>query len=397
MEDFWASATGSNNLALSMVPIRVLQQLQQYGNNSNATADSAPIQFSSNLTKATNIVLLVAVGLAMLLSLMGITFLFSLLADLYAQRTGFLSQQQLLQGDQHNNHGQQPSIAQQAKLHGLTLNERKAILEELFKTATYVYHSDELDGDIELGDVSLRKDGSQNPGTTNDVADKAVALVDENELQSEEIAPEYKEGLPLSDDQNANGAVKDLGEEDEMGERPDRRHRSTSQEFVVQGDFDEDVDTDRQCCICLSAYEPGDVLLAGLQCSHRFHTGCCQQWLLKHDHCPYCRSEMMTADTLRNVARAVLGLDRVEELTRSNTATTDLLPAENVAVAPQEHLNAIQTPLGENRAPVIVSEEPIIATVSDEASVGLGVSEPNIVEEDVESTTIINMDQENKN
>ncbi|XP_059162624.1 uncharacterized protein LOC131946010 [Physella acuta] len=46
-----------------------------------------------------------------------------------------------------------------------------------------------------------------------------------------------------------------------------------------------------QCNICLTEYEEGEEL-RNLPCSHEFHSGCVDQWLLTNRTCPVCRSEV---------------------------------------------------------------------------------------------------------
>jgi hypothetical protein len=55
--------------------------------------------------------------------------------------------------------------------------------------------------------------------------------------------------------------------------------------------------SDATCAICLSAYEPGNVLRT-LPCDHHFHMPCCDTWLEKQNSCPMCRKslEQSTAD-----------------------------------------------------------------------------------------------------
>jgi hypothetical protein len=56
------------------------------------------------------------------------------------------------------------------------------------------------------------------------------------------------------------------------------------------------------------------MVLTGTSCNHLFHRRCAFEWLSKHDHCPYCRKEMVTADEMRTAAEELLGQDRVLEM-----------------------------------------------------------------------------------
>lgn len=67
-------------------------------------------------------------------------------------------------------------------------------------------------------------------------------------------------------------------------------------------------------CFFLDFVEDGEVVLSGTSCNHLFHKSCAFEWLSKHDHCPYCRKEMMTADEMRETAQELLGEERVLEM-----------------------------------------------------------------------------------
>jgi hypothetical protein len=73
----------------------------------------------------------------------------------------------------------------------------------------------------------------------------------------------------------------------------------------------DDVHHETTCAICLNEYEQGDLVLSGTSCSHLFHKSCVYEWLLKHDHCPYCRKEMVTPQQMKQTAEQVLGQERV--------------------------------------------------------------------------------------
>eukprot|EP00568_Trieres_chinensis_P018424 CAMPEP_0183329084 /NCGR_PEP_ID=MMETSP0160_2-20130417/84612_1 /TAXON_ID=2839 ORGANISM="Odontella Sinensis, Strain Grunow 1884" /NCGR_SAMPLE_ID=MMETSP0160_2 /ASSEMBLY_ACC=CAM_ASM_000250 /LENGTH=153 /DNA_ID=CAMNT_0025497263 /DNA_START=160 /DNA_END=621 /DNA_ORIENTATION=- len=49
------------------------------------------------------------------------------------------------------------------------------------------------------------------------------------------------------------------------------------------------------CSICLDPYEPGETVCWSLaeECNHIFHEDCIVEWLIKHDNCPMCRSNML--------------------------------------------------------------------------------------------------------
>lgn len=58
----------------------------------------------------------------------------------------------------------------------------------------------------------------------------------------------------------------------------------------------------------------GDTVVSGTSCSHLFHKTCAFEWLQKHDHCPYCRKEMMTPNEMLATANEILGESRVLEM-----------------------------------------------------------------------------------
>jgi hypothetical protein len=79
----------------------------------------------------------------------------------------------------------------------------------------------------------------------------------------------------------------------------------------------DETDLEHTCAICLREYTYGDTVVSGTGCSHLFHYECVMPWLEKHDHCPYCRNEMMTAVQMRSAALQVLGEARVLQMAPS--------------------------------------------------------------------------------
>jgi Ring finger domain len=60
---------------------------------------------------------------------------------------------------------------------------------------------------------------------------------------------------------------------------------------------------------------PGDKVLHGIYCSHIFHVECILQWMEQcHDHCPYCRVEMLSPQDMFLAASQVLTNERMQEL-----------------------------------------------------------------------------------
>ena len=172
------------------------------------------------------------------------------------------------------------SISRQANLWGLQTAERELILQKIFPTMSFEYNANELPTDIPVNrqedghvstpvvptDIEMANMSATTKSVTNDtVADTTVTAVNEGTMGVD---------LPIQDD----------------------------------------TDHYRMCCICLSPYENGVRVMTGVQCQHMFHDACCQQWLLKHDHCPYCRKNMILATDFRNVAIQTLRPDRIAEL-----------------------------------------------------------------------------------
>ncbi|XP_039130063.1 RING-H2 finger protein ATL13-like [Dioscorea cayenensis subsp. rotundata] len=47
------------------------------------------------------------------------------------------------------------------------------------------------------------------------------------------------------------------------------------------------------CAVCLCEFEPDDKLRLLPMCSHAFHLGCIDTWLLSHSTCPLCRTSLL--------------------------------------------------------------------------------------------------------
>ena len=53
-------------------------------------------------------------------------------------------------------------------------------------------------------------------------------------------------------------------------------------------------DYPRECCICMSDFSEGEVIVV-TNCEHVFHKSCCQEWLQQARTCPVCRTDIPTA------------------------------------------------------------------------------------------------------
>ena len=93
-----------------------------------------------------------------------------------------------------------------------------------------------------------------------------------------------------------------------------------------------------QCSICLNPFLDTAVVMTGTQCDHVFHQSCCMEWLYQHDHCPYCRREIVTAMEWHAAAVQVLGQERVEQMGLPHDSFP-VTPAEEpaVVVGPEEN------------------------------------------------------------
>lgn len=53
-------------------------------------------------------------------------------------------------------------------------------------------------------------------------------------------------------------------------------------------------DYPRECCICMSDFSEGEVIVV-TNCEHVFHKRCCQEWLQQARTCPVCRTDLPSA------------------------------------------------------------------------------------------------------
>jgi hypothetical protein len=233
-------------------------------------------------------------GIAVVGGLMVITYVVSLIMDkispstgssvsfaaIAARRAALEAQMQNAPDGEDENRLDRGPLSRKANLWGLHMFERELILKKVFPAMSFDFDVKEISagtgnipegdtcGDIEMSDSLRAKHSNENEPSAADVAN-------EDEQPSA------------------------TGELDEN---------------IVENAMRNVTDHYRMCCICLAPYENGIRVITGAQCKHMFHDTCCQRWLLQHDHCPYCRKEMILPTDFRNAAIAVLGKDRVEEL-----------------------------------------------------------------------------------
>lgn len=248
------------------------------------------------------------------------------------------------------------SLTRKANLLGLRTQERELILQQLFKATTFLYSEEtllkfrawEIKHDKSVGDIEM---GLVKTGKDPDVKDINVVTTDEIQ---DSFAK--KEGSSAKDFMGA-AVLKVKGDSDALALKKcinsDREPKSSeiigalvatestsspvdpssdagtsaaalertgnATKNGILADDVNDADHERMCCICLVPYGKGDIVMTGTQCRHLFHLACCQKWLLKHDHCPYCRKEMMMVTEFRTAAMDVLGEERVAELSMGLT------------------------------------------------------------------------------
>ena len=184
-----------------------------------------------------------------------------------------------------------------AGLEGMKPSERKLVLQQVFRNTTSDYRSG-----IEcakMNDPTEYDDSTENNSTTgNDI-----------ESNVEETAGcGTKTSIRGSFRQSILASFRSLSTVGGIGDW-DCRRSSTGEENAV-------------CSICLLPFEEGCKVTTStdaVHCHHMFHSDCIMEWLSKNDHCPYCRSEMMSSEELFHAAKEVLGRRRVVELTSAHS------------------------------------------------------------------------------
>jgi Ring finger domain len=230
--------------------------------SNSTTSTAAAGQSPDTTTIVKQVFLIIAAGVAM----SSILLLFTYLQLRYCKNCGISSAAQSSAGTLHHPLGggragrRRPavdtSLAAQAKLTGMSCQERSDVLEHLFRP--YIV------------------DGGEGGSPSHDVEKGGET----------QVAPSY------------HTTSRDL------------ESYHNNDDHLWEGD---DLPKDASCSICLSTLRKNGRVLE-TPCKHRFHYKCCQEWLQKRDTCPYCRSDLFTVDQLRSAALEVLGKDRVEHL-----------------------------------------------------------------------------------
>jgi len=92
---------------------------------------------------------------------------------------------------------------------------------------------------------------------------------------------------------------------------------------------DDNTDVEQTCSICLEVFHIGGTVATphNVRCRHTFHRECISKWLLKHDECPCCRSNLLEDKD----CDVLVGEDDTLE---HGLAVFDRLQRESTAVAP---------------------------------------------------------------
>jgi len=217
-----------------------------------------------------DVIVIFLCGVAIVLAFVAITYLVSKLTDICDRRNRLY--------DEHDEIDR-GGLTRKANLWGLRRSERQQILKRIFQSTTHAYSTKNDDnynnkkakgGDIEMEAVSI--------STTSEMKGEAATNTGQKTKGTSSTPP-------ANNNQNESNNV-----------------------------AEQDMDHGRICCICLAEYQDGESVMTGTRCEHLFHTACCQEWLAQHDHCPYCRKEIVLPSEFRATAVTVLGEQRVQAL-----------------------------------------------------------------------------------
>lgn len=160
------------------------------------------------------------------------------------------------------------------------------------------------------------------PNTTDDEGGGATKLLGENENKPVVPAPNDEENPaeaePTKEECESEGQPV---ENSETQCTEDSNTAIETLEMLGEDECLDDASHKTSCAICLNDYAEGDMVLRGKTCEHMFHRTCTMEWLYKHDHCPFCRQEMVTPAEFRETAIELLGEGRVKKLSMRGSAT----------------------------------------------------------------------------
>eukprot|EP00978_Attheya_sp_CCMP212_P044785 scaffold322746_cov59-Attheya_sp.AAC.3 len=171
----------------------------------------------------------------------------------------------------------------------------------------------------EVKETSQLSVENQDSETINEDKDIEAAVVPANETAAE-ATEEYLTEKEPKDETAAEATEEDVTEK----EPKDETAVEATEEDLTEKEPKDDAQHKLICAICIADYEEGEMVATGTTCSHLFHTECLLDWLDKHDACPYCRKDMVTAEEMKSAAEIVLSKGRLIEVARGVPSEEDL-------------------------------------------------------------------------
>jgi len=228
-------------------------------------------------------------------------------------------------------------ISRKARLFGLTLEERKRILDNIFESTSFVYREKDKHNDkpnlnealerasesLDVQDLETPKDTALEVHTQQSEPNRARSATAETTTEERDL----ELGETEEEAQTGRANEPSCTTEDICTGRDIKINKGESDDESIAEGADGDRSccflasdssttdgTDKMCSICLAEYEDQDQVILGAKCRHLFHRECASEWSAKHDLCPYCRAAMITAQQMRLAAKKVLGKKRVQEM-----------------------------------------------------------------------------------
>eukprot|EP00550_Attheya_septentrionalis_P000267 CAMPEP_0198291868 /NCGR_PEP_ID=MMETSP1449-20131203/9236_1 /TAXON_ID=420275 /ORGANISM="Attheya septentrionalis, Strain CCMP2084" /LENGTH=327 /DNA_ID=CAMNT_0043990553 /DNA_START=114 /DNA_END=1097 /DNA_ORIENTATION=- len=262
------------------------------------------------------------------------------------------------------------AIARQAGLLSLSSKERRQILSKLLNSQPFVPKETPNDGECDphqsksdntSDSQSVQDDSDLEMGTLDHVSESTMDDVDEvkpniptkgteeDEVkETSQLSVENQDSETINEDKDieaavlpANETAAEATEEDVTENEPkDETAVEAKEEDLTEKEPKDDAQHKLICAICIADYEEGEMVATGTTCSHLFHTECLLDWLDKHDACPYCRKDMMTAEEMKSAAEIVLSKGRLAEVARGVPSEEDLAV---LAAEVRQTNNATQT------------------------------------------------------
>lgn len=254
-------------------------------------------------------------GIAIIVGLIILVYALVVLFDRYCgcgRCVGSHHDEEFFQEDIQANESQPTAVEYKARLWGLTTQERRKLLKQVFASHASQYRyaahsplSDELSKAPTQESLSVASHDNCNRGANdlegwkeNPLA-SSVCIVTSDSAASACIETSVQI-LPSMSNETTNAAAEG---------------RAALESSVDSMVLNEQQLTTTTCAICLGDYENGDRVLRGVHCGHVFHYDCIMSWMeQRHDHCPYCRVAMVTPKDMRRAAHRVLDKQRLEEL-----------------------------------------------------------------------------------